>query len=131
GALDAAAFDESIESVGVSLSTTVDHYYSGVSAEFLSGDFAPGLGLLADLVQRPSFQPEEFERARAKALAELVQSLEDPSTVADRRFARFLFGSHPYGRPDRGYTDVADGADARGCRLVPCQAFRPLQRGPG
>ena len=102
GAHDAAAFDEAIESVGGSLSTTVDHDYSGVSAEFLSGDFAPGLGLLADLVQRPSFQPEEFERARAKALAELAQSLEDPSTVADRRFARFLFGSHPYGRPTEG-----------------------------
>ena len=102
GARNAAAFDEAIESLGARLATGADLDSCTVSAEFMSRHFGEGLGLLGDLVQRPAFTAEEFDRTRAKALAELVQDLEDPSTVVSRRFMRFLFGAHPYGRPVAG-----------------------------
>ena len=73
-----------------------------VSAEFLSKDFDAGLALLHDVLLEPTFAADEVRRARDEQAAEIVAALEDTSRVADKCFAGFLYGSHPYGRPVEG-----------------------------
>jgi predicted Zn-dependent peptidase len=61
------------------------------------------LALMADVVVRPSFPVREFERLRRERLTGLLQLRDEAPEVADRAFARQLFGAeHPYGRPEGG-----------------------------
>lgn len=61
-----------------------------------------GLGLLSDLVLRPTFPADEIERVRAELLTELLQRRDDPEEIAAVAFDRAVFGSHPYGRSIEG-----------------------------
>ena len=98
----AAQFFEEVEFVGGSIDTTAGLDASYVWGEFASRDLEVGFNLFADLVLNPAFRPEEFEKEKRLALADLVDALDDPGRVAQRAFAAWLYGSHPYGRPVDG-----------------------------
>ena len=57
---------------------------------------------MADVVQRPTFAPEEIERQRQQALSALKVAAEDPESVAERVIDRLIYGFHPYGMPGAG-----------------------------
>jgi zinc protease len=99
---DAAAFAEQVEFLGGSLDAGVAHERSLVSGEFAARDFETGLGLMAEMVRQPAFAGEEFEKERGLALAGLEQALDDPESLADLAFTRWMYGAHPYGRPPGG-----------------------------
>ena len=46
----------------------------------------------------PPSHRDEVRRARDEQLADLIATLEDPSAVAEKCFAAFLYGPYPYGR---------------------------------
>jgi zinc protease len=98
----AAQFFEEVEFVGGSIDTTAGLDASSVWGEFASRDLEVGFNLFADLVLNPALRPEEFEKEKRLALADLVDGLDDPGRVAQRAFAAWLYGSHPYGRPVDG-----------------------------
>ena len=54
------------------------------------------------MLLEPEFARDEVRRAREEQLAGIVASLENTSAVADKCYAGFLFGRHPYGRPVEG-----------------------------
>jgi len=76
----------------------------GLSA--LSANLAPSLDLLADISQRPTFDPAEIERVRTQVLTAIAQEQKNPSTMGSRLLPALLYGeSHPYattasGRPE-------------------------------
>jgi predicted Zn-dependent peptidase len=71
------------------------------------------LALMADVVVRPGFPVRDFERLRRERLTGLLQLRDEAPEVADRAFARQLFGAaHPYGRPAEG-TEASTRALAR------------------
>jgi zinc protease len=98
----ASQFFEEVEFVGGSIDTTAGLDASYVWGEFASRDLEVGFNLFADLVLNPALRPEEFEKEKRLALADLVDALDDPGRVAQRAFAAWLYGSHPYGRPVDG-----------------------------
>jgi zinc protease len=98
----AQQFAEEVEFVGGALEATAGLDGTIVAGEFAARDFEVGLNLLADMVQHPAFKEEEFARARRQAEAEDLSLLDDPEWVADAAFHRWLFGTHPYGRPPEG-----------------------------
>ena len=98
----AAQFFEEVEFVGGSIDTAAGLDASYVWGEFASRDLETGFNLFADLVLNPALRPEEFEKEKRLALAGLVDALDDPGRVAQRAFAAWLYGSHPYGRPVDG-----------------------------
>lgn len=98
----AAQFFEEVEFVGGSIDTSAGLDASHVWGEFASRDLEVGFNLFADLVLNPALRPEEFEKEKRLALADLVDALDDPGRVAQRAFAAWLYGSHPYGRPVDG-----------------------------
>jgi len=73
-----------------------------VSGEFLAKDFRAGLDLLRQVLLEPAFAKDEVRRTRDEQAAGLVAQLEDTSAVAEKCYAGFLYGSHPYGRPVDG-----------------------------
>lgn len=93
---------DEIDFVGGLLSTGAGSDLSYVDAVVMKPDLPLALDLIADIVRRPAFAPEEVERQRAQALSALRVAAEDPSAVAGRVIDRLIYGFHPYGLPGSG-----------------------------
>lgn len=119
---------EEVEFVGGTIDTMAGPDASYVWGEFAARDFETGFNLLSDLVLNPAFRPEEFDKEKRLALAEIVDSLDDPARVAQKAFASWLYGAHPYGRPvdgtERSVQAISrdDAASFYGARYAPNNA---------
>jgi zinc protease len=100
--LSAEALAEKIESLGGIIGAQAGTDATVVTAEFLSRDLTAGLDLLRRVLREPELAREEVRRARDEQVATILATLEQPSAVADKCFAAFLYGAHPYGRPADG-----------------------------
>ena len=72
----------------------------------MKDSFDVGMDLLADIVRRPVFAPEEIERQRKQVINSIGVSLEDPGFVAGAVLNRLIYGFHAYGFPDSGMPDT-------------------------
>ncbi len=88
---------DEIEGLGGSLEPYGGNHSFGVSAEVLSGDFAHGLDLLADVLLRPSFPAEAVEREREAQLAGIKGQRDHLLSCAFKALRRGLFGDNGYG----------------------------------
>src|SRR5688572_13755566 len=61
--------------------------------------FDTGLDILADAVQRSSFDPQELERELNVVLQEIKQGEDSPSRVTTQLLFSTAFTEHPYRRP--------------------------------
>ena len=94
---------DDIAQAGGSLSatSTVDSMQASVSS--LTRTFPQMLTLLADVVRRPSFPPQEVERQRTSRLTQLTQQRQEANAIASAVTAAALYGgSHPYGFAELG-----------------------------
>ena len=61
------------------------------------------LPIMADVALRPTFPKDELERLRQQRLTALLQSRDDPSTIAALAFSRVLYGpTHRFGTAAMG-----------------------------
>ena len=102
GKLSADELARAIDGLGGRISATPGSDGTIVAAEFLSKDFRAGLDLLRQVLLDPAFARDEVRRRRDEQAADIVAALENTSAVADKCFAGFLYGTHPYGRPIDG-----------------------------
>jgi len=102
GDLSAEELARAVESLGGRLDASAGVEGMIVSAEFLAKDFERGLDLVRQVVREPRFQRDEVRRAREEQVAGILAALQEPSAIAEKCFAAFLHGSHPYGRPVEG-----------------------------
>ena len=72
----------------------------------MKDSFDVGMNMLADVIRRPAFAPEEIERQRTQTIQSLGVSLEDPDFIARAVLNRLIYGFHPYGFPDSGMPDT-------------------------
>ena len=94
-------FDE-IDLLGGEIDSSANHDYSLVLGEFLSRNWEKGLELYSEIIMQPVFDEQEVERQKKKVLGEIIARKDNPSTIANLHFSRFLFKNHPYGRPASG-----------------------------
>ena len=86
-----------IESVGGSIDSYGGNNSFGVNAEVLSGDFATGLDLLADVLLNPTFPAPALERERQIQLAGIRAQKDHLLQSASLAMRRALFGERGYG----------------------------------
>lgn len=122
---DALAIADAVARIGGELDLDVGYDAVFVTLTMLSRFLPEGLDLLARLVVGPTLAEADFERIRALRLERLRQLRDHPSAVAERAFAEFLYGSHPYGHLGIG-TDEA----LRACRIDDVRAFYRGMFGP-
>ena len=103
---------QAVESLGATLSSGAGLESSSVSLTALSDKIAQALEIMADVVRRPTFAPEELERQRAQALDGLSVALQSPGQVAAMAAGPVVFAGTPFGQ-------VADGTPASLPRLTP------------
>ena len=125
GDLSAEDFARKVESLGGQLDATAGTDGTIVNGEFLAEDLATGLELLRSILREPVFAPDEIRRGREAQLAELLASLEDPSTVAEKCFAQFLYGTYPYGRWVQGTKATVEGLGRGNVRNFYRRWYRP------
>ena len=103
GARDAAGFAEAIENAGGELDAAAQTETIGLGAGFLSRDVDLMVGLMADALLRPRFDPAEFAKARTQAIQSIAAAKDaDPRELIDLYGDAWLFRGHPYGRPTEG-----------------------------
>jgi zinc protease len=64
--------------------------------------FETGLELLHEIVTVPNLENDDFNRIRNLRLERLKQMKDHAGAMAERAFARVLYGSHPYGHLSLG-----------------------------
>ncbi len=97
-----------------------------VSLQTLARNLEPALAIFADIVVNPAFPESEWQRVRDQRLVSLLQELDQPPTIANRQFARLVFGeAHPYGRPVTGTPDAVRGASPEIMRDFHRQRYLP------
>ena len=104
--LNSVQLAEAQERLGGNVNASANLDRTAVSLSTVSGNLAPSLSLLADVVRNPAFAPLEVERLRRRQLASIAQERTEPGALAARAMAPILYGEgHPYGRPAQGLGD--------------------------
>jgi len=97
---------EQIDFVGGSLEVKAGEDFTTASARVLKKDIDLGFTLLADILLRPAFPKQEFERVRSQILGEIASDNDDPAHVAIKAFNQLVFHNHPYRWPVNGTEDT-------------------------
>ena len=97
--LDAAAFAEATERLGIEMSSESSWDSSRPAFQALPDQLEPGMALLAEMLREPRFDPGEFERLQAERLVDILQSRADPG--------RLTFDT-PYHRPSGGLPETVE-----------------------
>ncbi len=97
---DRFAVAEALEDRGVQLHFSANGLRCGFSGRALRDDLPDVLGLLAEQLREPLFDPEEFDKVKAQHAAALRRSLDSTGTQAAGALARRLYPpGHPNYRP--------------------------------
>lgn len=88
---------EALARLGAQLESDLGPDGATLGVTVLSRCVEPALALLADMAVRPTLADSDFSRVRQLRLDRLAQMRVVPGVVAERAFARLLYGEHPYG----------------------------------
>ena len=73
----------------------------------IARNLGPSLKIVAEVLATPRFDPKDFEREQALALARLVQGPDSVTWLAGRALPVLLYGQgHPYANPADGYAET-------------------------
>jgi zinc protease len=97
---------DAIDSIGGALDTGAGSDVTSATVLVMKDSFDVGMNMLADVIRRPAFAPEEIERQRTQTIQNLGVSLEDPDFIARAVLNRLIYGFHPYGLPDSGMPET-------------------------
>ena len=109
-AMDIAA---EIEAVGGDINASTGMENTGYYARVLKDDWAMALGIVADIVTDPVFDPDELARERDVILQEIAAANDTPDDLVFDLAHQVAFPDHALGRPILGTAELvsAHGAD--------------------
>lgn len=86
--------DEEIDFMGATINTSSTSVY----AASLTNNFNKVVGLMSNIVLRPSFSSSELEKIRRQELSGLQAQKDDPQAISENVVNRLTYGrDHPYG----------------------------------
>jgi zinc protease len=94
----------------------------GLRGEFLARHFDRAMGLVAECLNEPGFDPQELERERALLLQDIRARDDNPAGAIFELFTRTLFVVHPY-----RFDTLGEEASVQALTL---DQFRALKAGP-
>ncbi|MDQ3881120.1 MAG: insulinase family protein, partial [Chloroflexota bacterium] len=126
--LDAAAFAEETEQLGMEVSSESSWDSARAAFQATSEHVLDGLELLAEMVREPRLDPGEFARLRAERLADILQAHADPRSLADEAFLRYVYSdATPYRRPAAGTTETVERLEVDDVRAFHARQYAPSE----
>lgn len=122
-----AQMAQALEQYGISLWGSADMDTAAVGMNSLTEHLNRGMELLAEIVQTPTFDGDEFAKVLKQQITELQIQQEDPKYLADKTFNHVLFDAHPYGRPVKGSPEDLQRLTPEDLRLWWSKFIRPDQ----
>jgi zinc protease len=93
-AMNKEKLDEEIDFLGATINTSS----TSISAASLKNNFSKVVGLMSDIVLKPSLPIAELEKIRKQELSALQANKDDPGAISENVVNRLAYGSnHPYG----------------------------------
>lgn len=99
---NAVQIADSLEQYAGSFDASVGNDATLISANALSMHQDKLLAHFASLVSDPSFSQEEIERLKKRRAAQLKQLTDNPESMTDLAFEKFIYFNHPYANPSFG-----------------------------
>jgi predicted Zn-dependent peptidase len=96
-----------------------------ISLTTLDRFFDKGLGLVHEMATAPNLANDDFNRIRNLRLERLKQMKDHASAVADRAFARVVYGTHAYGHLSLGSEPSLTAMTADATRALHAAMFVP------
>lgn len=121
-ALDVA---ERVARIGGDLDVEVGMDAVAVGFTTLDRFFEIGLELVHEIVTAPNLANDDFNRLRNLRLERLAQIKDHAAAIAERAFARVLYGSHPYGHLSLGSEPALTAMTVDAARAMHAALFGP------
>ncbi len=103
----ATELGEALETLGVRLGTRSSIDETTVTWSTIARNLDPSLKIVTDVLASPRFDPKDFDREQALALARLAQGPDSVAWLAGRALPVLLYGKgHPYANPADGHADT-------------------------
>jgi zinc protease len=115
---DALAVADAIARIGGDLDVDLSPDATTVSLTMLRRFLPDGLDLLAGIATRPTISDSDVARVRTLRLDRLRQLRDHAPAIAERTFARVVYGGHPY-----GHTGLGDEASLAAITTEDARAF--------
>ncbi|MGD9899887.1 MAG: M16 family metallopeptidase [Calditrichaceae bacterium] len=91
-----------LEFLGAHLDIFSDWNATYVELNTLKKHLSSAMDVYEDILFNPIFPEREFERIKKELLTGRLQGMDNPSKIANERFADFLYGDFRYARPLEG-----------------------------
>ncbi|GLR45225.1 peptidase M16 [Mesorhizobium amorphae] len=102
GDLDNDAFQTKLDDAGAEMSFNAYRDSIDGSMRMLSEQKDAAFDLLALAVNKPRFDLAAVDRVGSQIISGIIANERDPEAIAERKWRRALYGTHPYSRPDEG-----------------------------
>jgi predicted Zn-dependent peptidase len=102
-----------MDSVGGQMDAFTSKEYTCFYAKVLDEHLPVAIDLLADIVQRPLFAPEELERERQVVLEEIRMVEDSPDELIYDLFSEFFYPGQALGRPIQGTAETVSAFSRR------------------
>jgi zinc protease len=98
----AQKFAEDLDFIGASFGADAGADFTSISAECLTKDLDRGLDLLSDAMLHPAFPQAEVDKLLSQSVDGIKAAKDDAQSVVLNYYYGYLFGKHPYARPEGG-----------------------------
>jgi len=98
----AQKFAEDLDFIGASFGADAGADFTSITAECLTKDLDQGLDLLSDAVLHPAFPQPEVDKLLSQSVDGIKAAKDDAQSVVLSYYYGYLFGKHPYARPEGG-----------------------------
>jgi predicted Zn-dependent peptidase len=102
GGRDARALAEAVEAEGGQLNAMTGYERTSYQVRGLAGTLATALEITADMLHRPTLDPEELEREKAVVGQEIAEAFDTPDDWVFELAQGAAFAGQPLGRPILG-----------------------------
>ena len=101
----ARAISDAFDAIGARHNAFTSKEYTCYWARMRDADLPLGVEILAEMLQRPAFRPEEIDSERHVVLEEINMNEDDPTDVAHEQFITALWRGHSLAPPILGTKD--------------------------
>jgi predicted Zn-dependent peptidase len=117
--------DQIFDAMGAELNAGTGKETTSVYARVLDVHLAEALDVIADMVWRPRFDPEDLANERRIVLEEIAMYEDDPQDKVFDVLGEAVFAGHPLGRAIIGHADVVATTPPEGLRAFHAERYVP------